>query len=159
MIVLGQVFDDYINGLKTGTTTPVMEAGHIVILGFTDDTVPLVRELCAAHEDSDGIVIAILCPLPKSEVEQRLDEKGLLVGKELKGSRVMVRTGFPHRPEDLELVSVDLCRTAIPMPDRTLDKDLRDAYMVQVLSAMRSRDWPRGDGQVLVLYSVERNLE
>jgi hypothetical protein len=158
MTVLGQAFDDYIAGLKTGST-PVMEAGHVVILGFTDDTVPLVRELSAAHEDTGGITIAILCPLPKPEVEGRLAEKGLLVGNGLKGSRVMVRTGFPHRPEDLELVSVDLCRTAIPMPDRTLDKDLRDVYMLQVVAAVRSRDWPTGAGQVLVFYSVERDVE
>jgi hypothetical protein len=158
MTILAQMFNDYVTGLKTGTE-PVLESGHIVILGFTDDTIPLVKELCAAHEHTNGTTIAILSALPKPEVERRLDENDLLVGSELKGSRVFVRTGFPQRPEDLELVSVDLCRTAIPMPDRTVDKDHRDAYMVQVVSALRSRDWPRGDGQVLVLYSVERNLE
>jgi hypothetical protein len=158
MTILAQMFNDYVTGLKTGTE-PVLESGHIAILGFTDDTIPLVKELCAAHEHMNGTTIAILSSLSKPEVERRLDDNDLLVGSELKGSRVLVRTGFPHRPEDLELVSVDLCRTAIPMPDRTVDKDHRDAYMVQVLSAVRSRDWPRGDGQVLVLYSVERNVE
>lgn len=158
MTILGQVFDDYIAGLRAGST-PVLEAGHIVILGFTDDTLPLVRELSAAHEDTGGVTIAILSPLPKPEVEGRLAKKGLLVGEGLKGSRVMVRTGFPHRPQDLELVSVDLCRTAIPMPDRTLDKDARDVFMLQVVAAVRSRDWPTGAGQVLVFYSVERDLQ
>jgi len=157
MTVLGQAFEEYIGGLRTGTT-PVLEAEHIVILGFTEDTVPLVRELSAAHADLGGTTIAILCPLPKPEVERRLNELGLLVGDGLKGSRVMVRTGFPHRPEDLKLVSVDLCRTAIPMPDRTLDKDVRDVYMLQVVSAVRSRDWPL-TGQILVFYSVEQNVE
>jgi len=158
MTILAQMFHDYVTGLKRGTE-PVLESGHIVILGFTDDTIPLVKELCAAHEHVNGTTIAILSALPKPEVERRLDDNGLLVGSELKGSRVLVRTGFPHRPEDLELVSVDLCRTAIPMSDRTVDADHRDAYMVQVVSAVRSRDWPRGDGQVLVFYSVERNVE
>ena len=53
--------------LKHGLS-PVVERGHTVILGWTDATVTIVREIAAANASEGGGCIAILCERDKRDM-------------------------------------------------------------------------------------------
>merc|ERR1719265_2249507 len=45
-------FDKTMEKIRKGNNA-VMESGHIVVIGFTPSTIPLLQELCNAHKRSD----------------------------------------------------------------------------------------------------------
>ena len=63
---------DYAEALKLGTTS-VEEFDHVLILGWSSSTLPLVEELCTAAASEKGGVIVILAETVKAEIEQAID--------------------------------------------------------------------------------------
>lgn len=150
MALIQNAFDKYLNHLKKGHE-PVIETQHTLIIGFTPDTIPLVQELCAAHAAA-GIMIVILSEQPKSEVEDVFHKEKV----DLKGSQVVVRMGHPHRIDDLAHVSTEFASHVILMPNRSIDKELRDAFMIQALVSIRGSGWPL-NGRILSVCSLMLN--
>ena len=69
--VMGTVYDMisiYLDNLKKGKST-VVENEHTLILGWTDKTVPLIREICLANESEAGGIIVVLGIGEKEELE------------------------------------------------------------------------------------------
>mmetsp|Transcript_30106 Transcript_30106/g.82731 ORF Transcript_30106/g.82731 Transcript_30106/m.82731 type:complete len:821 (+) Transcript_30106:62-2524(+) len=151
MTMVQNAFERFLQALSSGYA-PVIESGHIVIIGFTRDTITLVREVALAFAPDGGIVIVIMSETPKPDVEAQIRASKI----NLHGSSVVVRRGEAHNLDDLQHVSVDLCRTVILMPDRCVGKELRDATMIQTLISICGKDWPC-NGDVLVVCSLQRN--
>ena len=87
---------------------PVMECGHVVILGWSPIVPALVSELCFARKEVGGTVEVLLTELCKIDVEDVLR-----VHINFSNSHVVVRTGDTAKAEDLEKLSVKDARTVL----------------------------------------------
>mgnify|MGYP002840097921 FL=1 len=83
----------------------MVEADHIVILGWSDKTVALVSELCDALESEGGGTIVVMDELEKYEMDDRI--RPFLAKKDLRGSTVVTRKGSPMIQPDLIKVNHD----------------------------------------------------
>jgi hypothetical protein len=146
-------FNAYLAKLREGSS-PVLESGHIVIIGFAAETIALAQELCKAYERRGGCVIAILCTQPKVEVEDEIRDSKI----SLLGSRLVVRTGILHDRNSLKSVAADACNKVIIMSNMSLERELRDAIVLQVLIQLRGAKWPI-DGNVIASCSLIGNRD
>jgi hypothetical protein len=128
-----------LESLKQGHSA-VVERGHTVLLGWTDEAVTIIRELCLANESAGGGCIAVLCERSKRIMEAEL--AALLKPAELLGTRVVFRTGSRLRSADLRKVATDTARSVIVTSDARLAPHVADAEVLQVvlnLSTLKTR--------------------
>lgn len=152
LTVLQETFLGYLERLSAGES-PVMETGHIVIIGMTEDMIPVIQELCMAYESAGGCVIAVSTnKCSKPEMEEKINASNI----DLMGSRVVVRFGHPHRAASLKHVAADTAKLIIVMPDFRKIKELRDASVLHTLITLHGEGWPIG-GRVIAVCSLVRN--
>lgn len=145
-------FSAYIEALREGTL-PVVESGHILLIGMGDENLLVVQELCLAYADTGGAVIVILSDgCSKVEMEQKLNDSGL----DTMGSRVVVRGGQPFNVPSLKHVAADKAGTIVVMSDAKTSLELRDANVLQVLVSLRAEGWPL-KGRIVTVCSLLRN--
>lgn len=150
LTLLQDAFSSYVE--KQGSAA-VIDSDHTILIGLTDHTMPIIQELCAAHECDGGTTIVILSDqVSKEDMEEKMRENEI----EFMGSRVVVRTGSPANRGDLEQVAADSARTIVVMADLAQTKEQRDAFALQVLVALRSEGWP-SHGQIVAACSLVRN--
>ena len=116
--------------LKKGTS-PVVERGHTVILGWTAETVNVVREIALANASDGGGVIAVLSDRDKVELDEEL--RASLRRNELFGTRVVFRNGSRLRPSDLHKVSTATARAVMVVSDSALEPHTADAEVLQAV--------------------------
>jgi hypothetical protein len=152
LTLVQDVFQNFVVGLGEGTSA-VMESGHVVICGWTDETLALIDELCEAHAPSGGTVIVILTEAAKTDVESILKQELF----DLRGSKVVVRTGVHNYVSSLKHVAADACASIILLPERNCEKEEQDAKMVSILCSLRGEGWPI-NGRILVVCSLTKNV-
>jgi hypothetical protein len=116
--------------LKQGRSA-VVERGHTVILGWTEETVTIVREIALANASTGGGVVAILSDRRKSALEAEL--ASALKRRDLHGTRVVFRTGSRLRAADLLKVATQTARAIIVVSDGRLPPHSADAEVLQVV--------------------------
>jgi len=152
LTLLNDLFQGYMDRLRDGNDG-VMEVAHIVVIGLTESKIHLLDELCSAYEHGGGVAIVILLGgVPKQEMHDIIDEADV----DLRGSRIILRTGHPQYESDLERAGAHTCRSVIIMADHRKDKEVRDAFVLQTLLVLRSNGWPN-DGHILMECSLLRN--
>ena len=133
----------------------VVERGHTVILGWTDETPIIIRELAKANASSRGGVVVVLDEAAKTKLDK--DCAARLAGAslahqlpfqlfpnstfslspppdcDLAGTRVIFRSGSRLRVSDLARVSVHTCRAIILLPEPGLPPALADAEALQAV--------------------------
>ncbi|MGH2348262.1 MAG: CASTOR/POLLUX-related putative ion channel [bacterium] len=111
----------------------VVETGHTVILGWSEQVFDIVAELAIANQSRPGAAVAILAERDKVEM---LDDVRRRVGP-TPALRVVCRTGSPADPADVEMVSVDTARAIIILaPDGEPDPD---AAVIKAVLAITNR--------------------
>lgn len=151
LTLLQESFSSY---LDTQANSLVVESSHTVLIGLSEHTMPIIQQLCIAHECHGGTTIVILSSsLSKEEMEEEISNADI----DLMGSRVVVRTGQPWRKSDLEQVAADTAGTVVLMSDHSKEKEQRDASLLQCLVTLRSEGWP-ANGKIVVVCSLMRNL-
>ena len=153
--VLGFVVDgirDFLDDLKRGTRA-VVEADHIVILGWSDKTVALVSELCDALESEGGGTIVVMDELEKYEMDDRI--RPFLAKKDLRGSTVVTRKGSPMIQPDLIKVSAHQARALVVLAHTGLSADASDATAVRTVLALKGLDPPLKGHVVIELMDVD----
>lgn len=148
-------FSNYIDLIRMGFA-PVVEAEHIVILGYTSETIALVEELCAAFRDKGGTKIAILADGEEKGVTPA--SMGKLLHHPTYHSRIFVRFGSSVDVQALQHVSLPAAALVIVMPNTRVDEEQRDALTLQTLFFLRRQGWPL-QGRVLVACSIVRNAQ
>ncbi|GAA2872927.1 lipoprotein [Streptosporangium fragile] len=131
------------NGLKTKFEelrkgkSRVIETGHIVILGWSEQVFTIVSELVQAHASERGSVIAVLADKDKIAME---DEIRQFVG-ETGRTTLVCRTGRPTEPTDLDLMNLEGARSVVVLSPQGDDPD---AHVIKTLLALakRSGDHP-----------------
>ncbi|GGO04157.1 lipoprotein [Microbispora rosea subsp. aerata] len=111
----------------------IIESGHTVILGWSEQLYTIVSELAKAHASQrHGSVIAILAEKDKPAMEDAIRDKVGDTGK----TRLVCRTGKPTEPADLDLMSLSTARTVVVLSP---EKDDPDAHVIKTLLALAKR--------------------
>ena len=98
----------------------VLEANHVLILGWSEKIFPIISELVLAHKgrDHDSVVV-VMADHDKIEMEDAI--RGRV--RHLGGTRVVCRRGDPSSPADLALVNPYESRSVIALGNNHLDGD------------------------------------
>ncbi|MCB1172408.1 MAG: hypothetical protein KDK39_02530 [Leptospiraceae bacterium] len=104
--------DERIADLKKGRSR-VIEKGHILILGWGEMVVEIVRELIEANASRRDAAVVILAEEPKEEMDAYLNERLPQTGN----TRIITRTGQISSIDSLARVSVTDCKSVIVLPE------------------------------------------
>ncbi len=116
--VIATGIDAKLSDLRRGRSV-VIERDHTVVLGWSESVFTIVSELAIANESRRRAVIVVLADRDKVEMEDELREK---VG-DLRGTRVVCRSGSPIDMGDLELCSHRTARSVIVLSPGGEDPD------------------------------------
>jgi Trk K+ transport system NAD-binding subunit len=131
--VISSGLDTRFEELRKGRSK-VLEQGHTVLLGWSDQIFTMISELVTANESEKRSCIAVLADKDKVEMEDELRDRLGSTGT----TRVVTRTGNPADPVDLELVSLDTAKSVIVL---TPEVDEADALVIKTLLALGNREW------------------
>ncbi|WP_307818411.1 NAD-binding lipoprotein [Streptomyces sp. MBT62] len=109
----------------------VVERGHTVVLGWSDQVFTVVQELIGARAAGDRQVITVLADRDPAAMERALTTTLGVTD----GVRLECRTGVPSDPDTLRLVSLGAARAVVVLPVEGPDGDLR---VVRILLALRT---------------------
>jgi hypothetical protein len=116
--VISTGFEQRLEALRRGRS-PVIEHGHTLILGWSPRVFSIVAELIVANESRRRPAIVILTEGEKTVLE---DEIHARIG-DLKGTRLVLRTGDPSSPQDLDRVAVGSARSIVVLADEDGEGD------------------------------------
>ena len=109
----------------------VTEHDHVLLLGWTEKTVQVINQLALMMESEKGGTILVVSEMTKKEAEAELRERC-----NLRGSKLVVRTGNMMAQSDLLKFSCHLARSIIVLaPDGAPDK--ADAQVLRTVLSMR----------------------
>ncbi|KAG7398990.1 hypothetical protein PHYBOEH_009983 [Phytophthora boehmeriae] len=137
-VIMGFIVDGIrakMDTLKKGKSI-VAEEKHTLLLGWTDKSMSLVRQICLANASENGGVIVVLTDTDKEELEAELESQ--ITREELKGTRVIFRTGSPLLSVDLLKVSAHRAKSIIIMANATGDADRSDAAVLRTVLSLKT---------------------
>ncbi|MEO3803851.1 TrkA C-terminal domain-containing protein [Nonomuraea sp. B1E8] len=111
----------------------IVESGHTVVLGWSDQIFTIVAELSKAQASQRSSVIAILAERDKLEMEDQIREQAGDLGR----TRVVCRTGRPTEPHDLDLMNLAAARSVVVLSPEREDPD---AHVIKILLALAKRE-------------------
>jgi Trk K+ transport system NAD-binding subunit len=114
--------------LRKGRTR-IIESGHTVILGWSEQVFPIVGELILANANQPSATIAILADQDKVEMEDALRERFPARGP----TRLVCRRGSPMEMGDLDMVNLAASRSVIVLSP---ESESPDADVVKILMAI-----------------------
>ncbi|MFD0890463.1 potassium transporter TrkA, partial [Streptosporangium algeriense] len=126
------------NGLKTKFEqlregrSRIIENGHIVILGWSEQVFTIITELVQAHASDRGSVITVLADRDKSRMEDEIRRHVVNLGR----TKLVCRTGRPTEPADLGLMNLDAARSVVVLSPQCEDPD---AHVIKTLLALAKR--------------------
>nr|WP_133887040.1 NAD-binding lipoprotein [Streptomyces sp. BK208] len=121
---------DRLEELRRGRST-VLERGHAVVLGWSDQVFTLVGEMVAAQAGRMRGAVAVLAERDSTVMASELNT---VLGS-TRGVRVVCRTGAPTDPAALTLLSPAAAHSLLVVPG---DDDAANAEVVRTLLALRS---------------------
>lgn len=128
--VIAAGIDARIAELRRGRSV-VLESGHSVILGWSDSIFTVISELSIANESRRRPVVAVLADRDKVEMEEEIRAKV----PDLRGTRVVCRSGAPSDIDDLAILSPTSARSVVVLSGDGAEPD-RD--VIKALLALRS---------------------
>ncbi|MER6250433.1 NAD-binding lipoprotein [Streptomyces sp. NPDC001584] len=131
--------------LRRGHST-VLESGHTVLLGWSDQIFPVVGELVAANANRRRSAVAVLAPKDKVEMEEEISTSGTGTGTGTGTTRIICRNGRTTDPAELARVSPGTAKAVLVLPP---EGDTGDAQVVKTLLALGAAV-PEPGGAVVV---------
>ncbi|MGI5341758.1 CASTOR/POLLUX-related putative ion channel [Streptomyces sp. CA-181903] len=116
--------------LRRGRST-VLEDGHVVVLGWSEQVFTVVAELVTANANQRRAAVAVLADRDKTAMEEALHTKVGPTG----GTRLICRSGSTTDPAVLPRVSPHTARAVLVLPR---DGPSGDAEVVKTLLALRA---------------------
>jgi voltage-gated potassium channel Kch len=120
--------ENRVDRLRRGRSR-VIESGHTVILGWSEQVFTIVSELTTANENLRRSAIAILGDQDKVEMEEEIRHRV----QHSKHTRVVARRGSPSQHADLDLVSPQTSRSIIILSD---EEERPDAATIKTILAV-----------------------
>ena len=132
-VVLGIVVEsirEKMANLKEGKST-VAERDHTLLLGWTDKTCGVIKEIALANESEGGGVVVVLATEDKERIEADIREQLRPTDLNVNGSRtkVVVRKGSPLYANDLNKVSAHDARAIVLLAETGMEADKADAQV------------------------------
>ncbi|ETW06351.1 hypothetical protein H310_02631 [Aphanomyces invadans] len=143
-VIFGVIVDGIVSKmdeLKEGKGT-VIENNHTLMLGWNENSLSFIREICAANQSEGGGVIVVLCTRDKTELEAEIYH----CITDWKGTKLVVCCGNPLLTTDLLRVSAHLARS-ITIMSSDEHADVSDAALLRTLLVIKSL--PRLQGHVV----------
>ncbi|MEU6999866.1 potassium transporter TrkA [Nonomuraea sp. NPDC046570] len=144
--VLTAGLDSKLENLRKGRSR-VVESGHSVVLGWSEEVFAIVSELAKAKESEKRPVVAILADRDKVEMEEELRDRLGDVGR----TRIVARSGDPAEPTALDLVSPDTAHSILVLPTD-------DAELIKTLLALGNRPWTGRRPPIVAAVTESDNL-
>ncbi|MFJ8595777.1 NAD-binding lipoprotein [Streptomyces sp. NPDC093598] len=119
-----------LTALRRGRST-VLEHGHVVVLGWSEQVFTVVSELVAANANQRRAAVAVLADRDKTAMEEALRTKVGPVGR----TRLICRSGPTTDPAVLTLTSPATAGVVLVLPR---DEPDADAEVVKTLLALRA---------------------
>jgi len=107
-----------IEDLRKGRSR-VIESGHTVILGWSEQVFPIISELLVANENQRKPCIVVLGDKSKVEMEDEIHDKVGDTGR----TRIVCRRGNPMEMGHLDVVSLHTAKSIIVLAPATDDPD------------------------------------
>lgn len=130
--VISAGIDARLAELRRGRST-VLESDHTVVLGWSDSIYTIVRELTIANESRRRPAIVVLADRDSVEMEEDLRTKV----PDLRGSRLVCRSGSPMDIDQLAVTNHGAARSIIVLAPRSDDPD---AEVIKTLLALAHSD-------------------
>ncbi|WP_093873111.1 potassium transporter TrkA [Streptomyces sp. TLI_105] len=131
--VLTTGLNQKIHELRKGRSQ-LMERGHTIILGWSDQVFTVIAELVEANQSERRSCVVVLADRDKVFMEDAIRARIPDTGS----TRVICRSGNPLVRTDLELVSPDTAKSVMVLPSAGEDKDVE---VIKVLLLLNSRPW------------------
>ncbi len=109
----------------------VVEVGHTIILGWSEQIFTIVSELSIANENQKNPCITIMADIDKIEMEEEIKKKV----PDMKNTRVVCRTGKAVEPSDLERMSLHTSKSIIILSP---DSENPDPEVIKIMLAISS---------------------
>ena len=106
--VIGSGLEDKMNSLRKGRSQ-VLEQNHVIIFGFNENALNILRELILANENHKNSVVVVMDNQDKSEMEDVISQRI----QDTKTTRIICRTGSMDNLADVEICSPSTCRSII----------------------------------------------
>ena len=150
--ILSNGISDRLDGLRKGRSQ-VLENGHIVILGWSEQVFTIVSELVEANRSLPKSCIVILGSEEKPVMEDAIRQKV----KDQGHTRIVCRSGSPMEINDLKIASLHSSRSIIiPSPE----SDDPDLDVIKTILAITNHPDRRDDRYHIVAeLRNEKNLE
>ena len=126
--VISAGIDARLAELRRGRST-VLESDHTVVLGWSDSIYTIVRELTIANESRRRPAIVVLADRDPVEMEEDLRTKV----PDLRGSRLVCRSGSPMDIDQLSVTNHGAARSIIVLAPQSDDPD---AEVIKTLLAL-----------------------
>jgi ion channel POLLUX/CASTOR len=127
--VIASGIDVKLRELRRGRSI-VLESDHTVILGWSDSVFSTIDELCIANESRRRPAVVILADRDKVEMEDAIRAKV----PDLRGTRVVCRTGSPMDLDALALTSHTAARSIIVLAPK--ESEDPDSEVIKALLAL-----------------------
>ncbi|CAL9668249.1 hypothetical protein SUDANB105_07356 [Streptomyces sp. enrichment culture] len=123
-------FTERLTALRRGRST-VLEEGHAIVLGWSEQVFTVVGELVAANANRYGAAVAVLADRDKTEMEEALNTKAGPTGR----TRLICRSGPTTDPAVLSLTNPAAAGVVLVLPHDAPDAD---AQVVKTLLAFKA---------------------
>ncbi|MFJ6755860.1 NAD-binding lipoprotein [Streptomyces sp. NPDC091273] len=146
-----------IMSLRRGRST-VLEAGHTVVLGWSDQIFPVIGELVTANANQRRSAVAVLAPKDKVEMEDEISAfvtgPGAGSGAGTGTTRIVCRSGRTTDPTALARVSPQTAKAVLVLPPAG---EAGDAHVVKTLLALDAAVPGTGGAVVVAAVRDTRN--
>ena len=142
----------------------VLEKNHVIILGFNENAINIIRELIIANENQKKGVVVVLDNQDKTEMEDLISQRI----PDTKNTRIICRSGSIDNIADIEICSPQSCRSIIVnaqndfmsikavLASATIleDSDNKSAYITALIHSEENAEAARiaGNGKAEVFY-------
>ena len=144
--ILANSIDIRLQELRKGRSR-VLERDHTLILGWSESIFKVISELAIANESRAKPRIVVLAERDKVEMEDALRERV----PDLRGTKVVCRTGSPISMPDLDLVNQREARSVIVLAPEHPDPD---PAVIKTILALT-----RGAGRSAVPYHIVAEIQ
>ncbi|MCW3039579.1 MAG: putative secreted protein [Solirubrobacterales bacterium] len=151
--VLANSLDERLQELRKGRSF-VVESGHTLILGWSDTVFTILSELAIANESEKNPCVVILAERDKVEMEDAIRDKI----EDMRGTRVVCRSGSPIDLRDLQIVNPHDARAVIVLSS-PLEADPDPSVIKTMLALIRSPDRRPTPYHIIAEIQDSENLE
>lgn len=126
--ILTTGIESKLESLRKGRSR-VIEQGHTVILGWSQQIYTVISELVEANSNKKDSCIVVLGPADKVEMEEAIQQRVPDTGR----TRIVCRTGNPIEMADLEIANLAMARSIIILAP---EQDDPDAEVIKTMLAI-----------------------